>query len=445
MGLKLNKVDSFLGYTTTTHRGGELTVVSRLGATYKYVVTCSVCSLDTELFPLGSIQSIKHNLLRGAIPCGCGNSVRWSEEQSRVLCSRVCASRGASLEEFIGDFTGSQTRCRVYLFDYGVETTKLKVYQLIGLKEGQAIPYNLSLEDRMKSILTYKGFNNTECFKEVTSSIEGYTRTKLQYTCRICTEDEYTKSGLCTGVFTTTYSDAKRNGVNCRCCEGYRFTAEQREFQVKNKLKLIGGSFKGWVDSTRSPKGKFNWLCENKHKNSTSLNNFLYGDRGCGGCVLPTGNGTGYYVERKDEEDNLYVLMVKDKTEQYLKVGRTFQLKVRLRNIETSNKVKVSLLALFKGSHEEVYKAEQGLVGVGSPLLKYNPKGVCWSNELLGNSNLNFVLQELSETCLVQENEVGQWDYALTNKGVGKEGNSFEYDANKCKYYTDKQLEVFNR
>tara|TARA_R110000850_G_scaffold94403_1_gene199073 strand:+ start:1173 stop:2273 length:1101 start_codon:yes stop_codon:yes gene_type:complete len=34
--------------------------------------------------------------------------------------------------------------------------------------------------------------------------------------------------------------------------------------------------------------------------------------------------------------------------------------------------------------------------------------------------------------------------YSL-EQGGGKEGNSFEYDANKCKYYTDKQLEVFNR
>lgn len=30
-------------------------------------------------------------------------------------------------------------------------------------------------------------------------------------------------------------------------------------------------------------------------------------------------------------------------------------------------------------------------------------------------------------------------------KGGGKEGNTFEYDATKCKYYVDKQVEVFNR
>ena len=34
--------------------------------------------------------------------------------------------------------------------------------------------------------------------------------------------------------------------------------------------------------------------------------------------------------------------------------------------------------------------------------------------------------------------------FSLT-QGVGKEGNSIEYDAKKCKYYTDKQVEVFNR
>lgn len=30
-------------------------------------------------------------------------------------------------------------------------------------------------------------------------------------------------------------------------------------------------------------------------------------------------------------------------------------------------------------------------------------------------------------------------------QGGGKEGNTFEYDATKVKYYTDKQVEVFNR
>lgn len=30
-------------------------------------------------------------------------------------------------------------------------------------------------------------------------------------------------------------------------------------------------------------------------------------------------------------------------------------------------------------------------------------------------------------------------------QGGGKEGNTFEYDATKCKYYVDKQVEVFNR
>ena len=30
-------------------------------------------------------------------------------------------------------------------------------------------------------------------------------------------------------------------------------------------------------------------------------------------------------------------------------------------------------------------------------------------------------------------------------QGKGKKGNTLEYDATKCKYYVDKQVEVFNR
>lgn len=59
----------FIGTQFPTPRGGVLTVVgvSENRTSFKYinfVYECSLCSLDTELFPLGSLYTSKNSLLK---------------------------------------------------------------------------------------------------------------------------------------------------------------------------------------------------------------------------------------------------------------------------------------------------------------------------------------------------------------------------------------------
>lgn len=57
--------DNFIGRTFTTPQGGVLTVVddNKLKCKSKrYICTCSICSKDEELWPLGSITSVSGRL-----------------------------------------------------------------------------------------------------------------------------------------------------------------------------------------------------------------------------------------------------------------------------------------------------------------------------------------------------------------------------------------------
>lgn len=54
------------------------------GSKGNFVLSCSVCSLDRELWPEGSIQTTFNNLKCGQSPCGCSRSPSWSVDQIQL-------------------------------------------------------------------------------------------------------------------------------------------------------------------------------------------------------------------------------------------------------------------------------------------------------------------------------------------------------------------------
>lgn len=62
---------------------GQLEVIGWSGKLYtsfkKYIVKCSICSKDSELFGEGLFCGIKANLLK-SLPCGCSTHPKWSKQ-----------------------------------------------------------------------------------------------------------------------------------------------------------------------------------------------------------------------------------------------------------------------------------------------------------------------------------------------------------------------------
>lgn len=86
-----------------------------------YILRCTTCSQDKELFGEGFFRSKKGNLvILNQSPCGCTRSPRWTKEQYFVLCSRKAEQLGYTFLGFAEDeWRGSKTRVRVICERHG--------------------------------------------------------------------------------------------------------------------------------------------------------------------------------------------------------------------------------------------------------------------------------------------------------------------------------------
>lgn len=98
--MQVHGIDDFIG-STKLWNGGVNTVkdcLGGLGNKRRYIVECSKCSLDKELWPYGSILTTKSNFKsKLRTNCGCnGKRVSWTESQVKVLVTRLCNKKGLS-------------------------------------------------------------------------------------------------------------------------------------------------------------------------------------------------------------------------------------------------------------------------------------------------------------------------------------------------------------
>lgn len=84
-----------------------------------YIVRCSVCSSDPEIFGGGYFKSSKGDLVRGQIPCGCSTKVYKTKEQYAALCKRAAANRGYTFVDFVGKWRGSRTKVKLLCDEHG--------------------------------------------------------------------------------------------------------------------------------------------------------------------------------------------------------------------------------------------------------------------------------------------------------------------------------------
>ncbi len=161
----------------------------------------------------------------------------------------------------------------------------------------------------------------------------------------------------------------------------------------ENNWKIVS-----WWGRYRSKaKSKFVWGCEYGHINDKSTpKNFLDNKTNCKYCNIKNSSGNGYYHERVSEEDFLYIIDFKS----YIKIGRSFDVGRRLKQLETTSGVKcLSIIALYKGTHKDVYTMEQSLHSllrsVGNDYKKVN-----WSKELFTTDSV-YIAETECDNCNV--------------------------------------------
>lgn len=112
MSKKREKPEDFIGWKSAD---GKLEVIGIADETGKkgrklFKVTCTECSKDSELFPLGYFISDKVNLKAGKKPCGCSKSPKWKPFQYLILTRRIGKDRGFIVHGFAEEFHGQNTK-----------------------------------------------------------------------------------------------------------------------------------------------------------------------------------------------------------------------------------------------------------------------------------------------------------------------------------------------
>lgn len=379
-GIKITKSqEDFIGSAFPTPKGGVLTVTGIKGkysrGTTLFKCVCSICNKDIELFP-DEFMITKSNLVRGFCPCGCAKSCRWTESQNKVRVQRECDKRGYIFHGWYGGYQDSKT----YLDLENPETcNRWHTTSLNNFFGGKGDPTEWCLEGKVKAPSPKKDSLHIQDFYKAgfTKDYKFWRSDRLcsrgrkpywRYACLICSNDEYVQNGLCSGVFESFADSLKRGDKSCRCSPSYRWTQEQREYQINKICNKEELTFLGWEtkECYKNQRSKFKWVCKEGHECNTSVNNFLNGNR-CKTCSdikqRESGNYNGYYPERKDDTDFLYIINFNN---EYIKVGRAFDIDKRIHNsgkgllkLSGMSLDQLALLKVFTSTHQEVYDCEQ--------------------------------------------------------------------------------------
>lgn len=185
---------------------------------------------------------------------------------------------------------------------------------------------------------------------------------KWDYKCRIC------------GHEGSSYLDKLKMGkIGCRCSKNFRYTKEDREDQVQNLVdsEYNISSFSLDIYNTTSD-STLSVVCTAHGKYTCTVNNFVNHQSRCPSCAKDI-SSFGYYTEKKDIQDYLYLLKLESDSESFLKIGRSFKPELRAKKISKETGYNVTVDNLCSGTHEQVVTWEVKILK-GFENISYKPK-----------------------------------------------------------------------
>lgn len=374
--------EEFIGTQFPTPKGGVLTVTGIGNKTksgmIRFVLECTICSLDADLWPTNSIQATKSSLKNG-IPCGCTTGrVSWSKIQYESKVSGLCKERGYNFLGFC-NWNGKLTKIKLHNPVTGNtwQSTSIDNFLNKNIEDPALRTDKLRRVNRVQDINHIKDFIDAGFTKEYTftRSTKKDATGRTQYwtvICPKCSNDEYVNKGLCEGKFESSTSNLKAGKMPCRCGKNFLWTQEQQTYKVKNTINSIGGVFIGWSEEKigyKNNRSNFKWKCNLGHECEASVANFLHHNTRCITCFNEkqrlAGFCNGYYPHRLDEIDHLYVIDFG----KCIKVGRAFDVETRIGKSKSKGLIKQSgrtrdqlkVLKILTGIHREIYSLEQDM------------------------------------------------------------------------------------
>lgn len=206
--------------------------------------------------------------------------------------------------------------------------------------------------------------------------------------------------------WTATINNIINGGKGCVEC-GRITTANARRINKQQafdncKDLCIKYNYKpiGFPNGYKNAYSRFEYACPKHGIQNVSYSHFIHSRSRCPSCAKDFSNFNGYFPERKDEQDFLYVL---DFDSEFIKVGRSFDLERRISKNELqkySGITNIIKLRLFTATHQEIYDTEQEILEElrGRGFQYY----VDWSKECFENECL-YSLNKLLDICGLTE------------------------------------------
>lgn len=294
---------------STFGKDNQLTVVGwsgRDGGNKFYILKCSVCSEDSELFGGGYFRSKKSNFAYGTkVPCGCGKSPRWSKEQYTTICTRKAAESGYTFLGFLEDPVRNNTKLHLLCNKHGEwKSTTVAGFlkpdagcpkcgddRVSEKKTGVSSPLKVVTntndinQDEWSSTCPTFGENSqlrVIGWKGQFTSNQGLTKTYV-LECDVCSND--------LELFPDKYFTMKKGKLlqgqyPCGCSKQHKWTENQWKLRCNREALIRGYKFIGWAGEFKGSKTKLHMYCE-KHGEwkSTVIFNFFSGNS-CPDCGI---------------------------------------------------------------------------------------------------------------------------------------------------------------
>ena len=208
-----------------------------------YVVKCDICAENDILWGHGITLSQLGNIQAGKLSCSCSSSTRYTEYQNIINLYNYTRSNSLLLG-WKTSYDGVYTKVRMYCDNHG----KWDTTSIIDLRKGKGCPKcgNNKISEKLKNddekhifqfMKTGSYHANTKFYRSEKKEKNG-RKSFWFYECPLCSTDEYTKAGICEGIFESHISNLKLGKLSCRCSKNYRWTYEQRIYKIKKELEL---------------------------------------------------------------------------------------------------------------------------------------------------------------------------------------------------------------
>lgn len=352
-------IDDFIG--TVFGDEGQILVTDRtdvvVSSHRQYIVICSKCSTDKEIFPDKLLVS-KYSLIRGSYPCGCSKSPKWDKRQTEIRVSRKLAEKNMKFLSWAEPYKGAATKMVVLCKTCMCVTLSLLPYSVLSLGNScdscrviQTGRRNRTSKEvvlsKLPSGVFPDGFHITLMDGVAASSA-------VYYFCPKCDSDKYSSAGISSGIFITSSESLLGGHLPCRCQVGYIFPERLQKYRLEQiGYNQHGSKFIDFVTQYKGLSTLSKIICQKHGEYTSTVEKFLVGNA-CPSCPST-------HV-RRSKAAYLYVLRVKTQGGGFIGYGISFRPSKRLGTHLLNFKkhgMELSSMTIYESDGESIFTAEQ--------------------------------------------------------------------------------------